>query len=74
MRHFMLKGEYMDDDLMYKLYNYIEILQYYPDTQTSRGAIASELELILDTKFRSKKARELYEKLLKGRMKNNTSK
>lgn len=59
----------MDDYLMYKLYNYIDILRCYPDTQTSRGAVAAELELILDTKFGSKKASELYRKIIVCRAK-----
>lgn len=54
----------MDDDLMYKLYDYIDPLRYNPEVQTSRGAIASELEIILNTKFANQKATEVYKKLI----------
>lgn len=59
-----MKGAIMDDDLMYKLYDYIDILRYNPEVQTSRGAIASEIEIILNTKFANQKTADLYKKLI----------
>lgn len=55
----------MFDELMTDLYEYIDILNYYPETITTRGAIASELEIIIGKRFGSEKAKELHKKMCK---------
>lgn len=64
----------MFDELVADLYEYIELLSYKPETETTRGVIAKELELIIGRRFSTNNAMELHKKLCACRRKMNNSK
>jgi len=59
----------MFDELLTDLYEYIDILRYSPETETARGAIADELDIIISKRFGSEKAKEIHRRLCACRRK-----